>query len=52
MQQQALSAIVAWVRLDRAVELFRPKVAVRSQYPMLAVMVAYTVGGLLLLLNA
>ena len=37
---------------DRAVELFPEKVAVRSQYPMLAVMVLYTVGGLLLLLNA
>ncbi len=37
---------------DRAVELYPEKVAVRSQYPMLAVMVAYTVGGLLLLLNA
>lgn len=37
---------------DRAVELFPPRLAVRSQYPMLAVMVLYTVGGLLLLLNA
>lgn len=37
---------------DRAVELYPEKVAVKSQYPMLAVMVAYTVGGLLLLLNA
>jgi hypothetical protein len=37
---------------DRAVEMYAPRTAVRSQYPMLAVMVAYTVGGLLLLLNA
>ncbi len=37
---------------DRAVELYPEKVAARSQYPMLGVMVAYTVGGLLLLLNA
>ncbi|MDZ7673888.1 MAG: hypothetical protein U5K30_02295 [Acidimicrobiales bacterium] len=37
---------------DRAVELYPPRVAVRSQYPMLGVMIAYTVGGLLLLLNA
>lgn len=37
---------------DRAVELFDGRTATRSQYPMLAVMIAYTVGGLLLLLNA
>lgn len=37
---------------DRAVELYPEKVATRSQYPLLGVMVAYTVGGLLLLLNA
>lgn len=37
---------------DRAVELYPERVAARSQYPMLAVMVTYTVGGLLLLLNA
>lgn len=37
---------------DRAVELYPEKTAARSQYPLLAVMVAYTVGGLLLLLNA
>ena len=37
---------------DRAVELYPPRTAVRSQYPLLGVMVAYTVGGLLLLLNA
>ena len=37
---------------DRAVELYPERIAVRSQYPLLAVMVAYTVGGLLLLLSA
>lgn len=37
---------------DRAVELYPERVAVRSQYPLLGVMIAYTVGGLLLLLNA
>jgi hypothetical protein len=37
---------------DRAVELFPPRQAVRSQYPLLAVMILYTVGGLLLLLGA
>lgn len=37
---------------DRATELYSEKVAVRSQYPLLAVMIAYTVGGLFLLLNA
>jgi hypothetical protein len=36
---------------DRAVELFPPQHAVRSQYPLLAVMILYTVGGLLLLLG-
>ena len=36
---------------DRAVARFRPRVAVRSQYPLLAVMVLYTVGGLTLLLS-
>lgn len=36
---------------DRAVELYEPRVAVRSQYPLLAVMIVYTVGGLLLLLG-
>ncbi|MEY2422717.1 MAG: hypothetical protein QOI95_2784 [Acidimicrobiaceae bacterium] len=36
---------------DRAVELFPPRQAVRSQYPLLAVMILYTVGGLLLLLG-
>ena len=37
---------------DLAVGRYRHAVAVRSQYPLLGVMVAYTVGGLLLLLNA
>lgn len=37
---------------DRAVEVYPERTAVRSQYPMLGVMVAYTVTGLLLLLNA
>jgi len=36
---------------DRAVELFRPRLAERSQYPMLGVMVLFTVGGLGLLLG-
>jgi hypothetical protein len=36
---------------DRAVELFPSQQAVRSQYPLLAVMILYTVGGLLLLLG-
>ena len=37
---------------DRAVGLFRGRAAVRSQYPLLAVMVGYTVGGVALLLGA
>ncbi len=37
---------------DRAVERWPGPLAMRSQYPMLAVMVAYTVIGLLLLLGA
>ncbi|MCY4425092.1 MAG: hypothetical protein OXC06_18690 [Acidimicrobiaceae bacterium] len=37
---------------DRAVERWPRRLAVRSQYPMLAVMVCYTVIGLLLLLGA
>lgn len=37
---------------DRAVERYSPRTAVVSQYPLLAVMIAYTVSGLLLLLNA
>lgn len=36
---------------DRAVELFPPRTASRTQWPLLAVMVAYTVGGLALLLG-
>jgi hypothetical protein len=36
---------------DRAVARFKPKLATRSQYPLLAVMVAYTAGGLFLLLQ-
>ena len=37
---------------DRAVERWPRRLAVRSQYPMLAVMICYTVLGLLLLLGA
>lgn len=37
---------------DRAVSLFRGRAAVRGQYPLLAVMVAYTVGGVALLMGA
>ncbi|HEX4980004.1 MAG TPA: hypothetical protein VFV35_08060 [Acidimicrobiales bacterium] len=36
---------------DRALELFPPRLATRSQYPLLVVMVALTVGGLVLLLG-
>ncbi len=36
---------------DRAVATFRPRLATRSQYPLLAAMVVYTVGGLVLLLG-
>lgn len=36
---------------DRAIERFPRRLAVRSQYPMLAAMVCYTVGGLFLLLG-
>jgi hypothetical protein len=36
---------------DRAVERFGPRLAVRSQYPLLGVMIVYTVGGLVLLLG-
>ena len=36
---------------DRAVEAFEPRDATRSQYPLLAVMILYTVAGLLLLLG-
>lgn len=37
---------------DRAVERYPHRLAVRGQYPLLAMMVGLTVGGLLLLLNA
>ncbi len=37
---------------DRAVERWPSRLAMRSQYPMLAVMIAYTIIGLLLLLGA
>lgn len=37
---------------DRAVRLFRGRVATRSQYPLLTVMVVYTLGGVALLLGA
>ena len=37
---------------DRAVERWPRQLAMRSQYPMLAVMICYTVIGLLLLLGA
>lgn len=37
---------------DRAVERYEHRLAVRSQYPMLGVMIAYTVAGLLILLKA
>lgn len=37
---------------DRAVERYDHRTAVASQYPLLGVMVVYTVSGLLLLLNA
>lgn len=36
---------------DRALALFGPRDATRSQYPLLAAMVTYTVGGLFLLLG-
>ncbi len=59
------SAAIAWVQAggivvghiagvaaahDRALERFEEDLVLRSQYPMVAVMVAYTVGGLFLLL--
>ncbi len=43
-----LAVIVAH---DQAVGRFPPRLAVRSQYPMLGAMIAYTVGGLFLLLG-
>ena len=36
---------------DRALALFPKAVATKSQYPLLAAMVAFTVGGLALLLG-
>ena len=36
---------------DRAIALFKGRAAVRGQYPLLAVMVAYTLGGVALLLG-
>jgi len=36
---------------DRALALFRPRVAARSQYPLLVTMVLFTVGGLTLLIG-
>lgn len=36
---------------DRAVTLFQGRAAIRGQYPLLAVMVAYTLGGVALLLG-
>ena len=48
----ALGHMVAvLVAHDRALERFPPEMAVRSQYPMLAAMIAFTIGGLLLLLG-
>ena len=43
--------VAVLVAHDRALERFPPEIAVRSQYPMLAVMIAFTIGGLLLLLG-
>lgn len=37
---------------DRAVRILRPAAAVRGQYPLMAVMVAYTAGGIALLAGA
>ena len=34
---------------DRSIESWRPSVALRSQYPLLVVMVAYTMAGLALM---
>ena len=48
----ALGHMVAvLVAHDRALERFPAEMAVRSQYPMLAAMIAFTIGGLLLLLG-
>ena len=43
--------VAVLVAHDRALERFPPEMAVRSQYPMLAAMIAFTIGGLLLLLG-
>lgn len=67
MDYRAIStAAIAWVQAgaivvghlagvllahDRAVALFDGEQATRSQYALLVVMVAYTVGGLVLLLG-
>ena len=53
---QALAIVIGHVAgvtvaHDRAVELFPRRLALRSQYPLLAVMVGYTVTGLMLLLK-
>jgi hypothetical protein len=37
---------------DRAVRLFPPRQAVAGQLPLLALMICYTVGGLLLLFTS
>ena len=37
---------------DRALEVYDKKIAMRSQYPMIGVMIIYTVGALVLLLGA
>jgi hypothetical protein len=54
---QAVSVVVGHIvgvtaAHDRAIETASPSLAVRSQYPMLVVMVIYTVGALVLLLGA
>lgn len=54
---QAMSIVVGHiggvvVAHDRALELFEPRLALRSQLPLLMVMVGYTLVGLLILLNA
>lgn len=65
--QMISTDMIAWVQMiaivtghvvgvvvahDRAVSIFKIKVATKSQIPLLIVMVAYTVGGLTLLLGA
>ena len=54
---QALAIVIGHVlgvvlAHDRAVERLPGDVALRSQYPLLVVMVGYTIGGLLLLFGA